>query len=302
MTVVEVASLERRALSVSMVAAGVFAVTGIVWGVVASSQVVLFDGVYSILGVGLTWLSFQASKLVAAGPTPRYPFGREALAPLVIAIQGVALLATCVYASIDAVLTILDGGSAVSADAALGYGVVSFVGALGVTVWLRRAARHSELLGAEATQWLAGTVLSIGMIVAFGAAIALDRTDYANAGRYADPVLVLMACVGLLATPVRMIRVTLVELLEGAPDPEVQAPVRRAVAEVTARFGLDEPYLRMSKLGRKLYVEVDFLVRPDEWDVADSDDVRHALLDQLSDLPYELWLNVDLSGDPEWGA
>jgi predicted Co/Zn/Cd cation transporter (cation efflux family) len=296
-----VAALERRALVVSMVATSVLAAMGVVWGVVASSSVVLFDGVYAILGIGLTWLSYQASKLVAAGPTPRYPFGREALAPLVIAIQGVALLATCLYASIDAVLTILDGGSEVSADSALLYGVVSFVAALVVWLWLRRAARHSELLGAEALQWLAGTALSLGMIVAFGAVLVIRGTDYADAGRYADPALVLVACAVLVTAPVRMIRTTLVELLEGAPDPEIQAPVRRAVAEVTAEFGLDDPYLRMTKVGRKLYVEADFVVPPDEWDVADADAVRFALLGRLEGLPHQVWLNVDLSGDPAWG-
>jgi predicted Co/Zn/Cd cation transporter (cation efflux family) len=111
----------------------------------------------------------------------------------------------------------------------------------------------------------------------------------------------LIACAVLVTAPVRMIRTTLVELLEGAPDPEIQAPVRRAVAEVTAEFGLDDPYLRMTKVGRKLYVEADFVVPPEEWDVADSDAVRFALLGRLESLPYQIWLNVDLSGDPAWG-
>ena len=55
---------------------------------------------------------------------------------------------------------------------------------------------------------------------------------------------------------------TLVELLEGAPEPEIQLPVRQAVHRVRMQFGLDEPYLRMTKVGPKLYVEVDFLVIP----------------------------------------
>lgn len=297
-----VAALERRVLRWSLLATTSLAVIGIGWGIVASSQIILFDGIYGVIGIGLTWLSMAASRLVAAGPTPRYPFGREALAPLVIAIQAVALLAACAYAAADAVLVIVDGGSSVSADAALAYGVVTLVASVVVWLLLRRPARDSELLAAESTQWLVGAGLSLSVAVAFAAVLVIDGSDYANAGRYADPALVLVACLVLAPTPVRMIRTTLVELLEGAPDPEVQAPVRHAVNQVQREFDLDDPYLRMTKVGRKLYVEADFVVNGREWDVADEDEIRRSLQSRLVHLPYTLWLNVELSSDPDWVA
>jgi len=285
-----------------MLASIVLAVAGVVWGLVSSSQIVLFDGMWGILGIGLTWLSLHAARAVAGGPTPRYPFGREALAPLVIAIQGVALLATCTYASIDAVLVILDGGSDVSADAAFAYGVLTLAAAVVVWWWLRQRGRGSELLAAEATQWLAGAALSLGMVVAFGAVLLLRDTDYSGAGRYADPGLVLAVCVLLVPTPLRMIRSTVVELLEGAPPDAVQVSVRGAVSAVRAEFGLDEPYLRATKVGRKLYVEVDFVVPGEDWHVSDEDRIRRALEARLRHLPFDLWLNVELTGDPGWAV
>jgi len=135
--------------------------------------------------------------------TPKYPFGREALAPLVIAVQGVALLATCIYASIDAVFVLLEGGSDVSADSALAYGVVTFAAAAGFWLVLRGPARHSELVAAEATQWLAGAALSFAVVVAFGVVLVIGGTDRAHAGLYADPVLVLLSSAALAPTPVR---------------------------------------------------------------------------------------------------
>ena len=161
-------------------------------------------------------------------------------------------------------------------------------------LWLRGPARHSDLLRAEATQWLAGTALSAAVIVAFAAVLVLDRADLGRAGAYVDPALVLVSCAVLIPTPIRMIRETLVELLEGAPDPEVQRPVQLAVNEVREEFGLDDPFLRMTKTGRKLYVEADFLVRGRDWDVSDEDEIRRAILDRLVHLPYDVWLNVEL--------
>ena len=219
-----VTALERRVLRWSMVATASLAVLGVVWGMLSGSSVVLFDGVYGILGVALTWLAIVASRLVAGGPTEKYPFGREALAPMVITLQGIALLGTCLYASIDAVMVIVDGGSDVSAGSALAYGLVSAVTATVVWLWLRGPARHSDLLRAEATQWLAGTALSVAVIVAFAVVIVLDRADLGRAGAYIDPALVLLSCAVLIPTPIRMIRETLVELLEGAPGSRGPAP------------------------------------------------------------------------------
>ena len=44
------------------------------------------------------------------------------------------------------------------------------------------------------------------------------------------------------------------------------------------------------------------LVTDPTWDVAGEDEVRHAIADSLEVIGYDLWLNVDLSTDPHWGA
>jgi predicted Co/Zn/Cd cation transporter (cation efflux family) len=289
---------ERRALRASMGATTVLAVVGIVWGVTSGSQIVLFDGVYAVVGIGLTGLALHASRLIAGGPTERYPYGREALSPLVIALQGVALLATCGYGSVDAVLTIVGGGSDVVPSSALGYGVLSLLAAIAGWAWLRPRARGSELLAAEAQAWLLSAGLSAGMVVAFGLVLILNRSGHGHWGRYADPVLVLLASAALAPAPVRMIRRTLVELLEGSPGPDVREPVHRVLAGVCDTYGLADPVLRLTKLGPKLYIEVDFLVAAEQWMVSDADRVRRDLAERLSAvLPYDVWLTMELTGD-----
>ena len=101
--------VERRSLGLSVLCGFVLAVVGIAIGVGTGSQIILFDGFYTFLGIGLSWMAMRVSFLVASGPTSRYPFGREALTPLIIGVEGVALLATCSYAGFKAVLTIVHG-------------------------------------------------------------------------------------------------------------------------------------------------------------------------------------------------
>jgi len=69
------------------------------------------------------------------------------------------------------------------------------------------------------------------------------------------------------------------------------------VDEVRHRFGLDEPIVRLHKLGRKLYVEVDFVVEPGEWDVSEEDDVRRAVAAGLEPLGLDVWAYVELTTD-----
>jgi predicted Co/Zn/Cd cation transporter (cation efflux family) len=56
--------------------------------------------------------------------------------------------------------------------------------------------------------------------------------------------------------------------------------------------------VRATKLGRKLYVEVDFVVQPGHWDVSDEDDVRRGVLAALAPLGFDVWANVELTTDP----
>ena len=282
-----------------MVTGLVLAAVGIAIGVTTGSQIILFDGFYTFLGIGLSWMAMRVSFLVASGPTSRYPFGREALTPLIIGVEGVALLATCAYATFNAVLTIVHGGSRLPSGWGVGYAAVALVLPTGLWWWLRRTARHSELVSAEATQWLAGGVLGAGMLVAFIFARLIDATAWSPAAKYVDPALVILASLLFVAPPLRMIRTTFIELVEGSPDVDIQGPARAVVDEVCTEFGLGEQYLRMTKIGRKFYVEIEFVVSP-QWNVRQSDQVRRALTERLAILPHDLWLTVEFTADRSW--
>jgi predicted Co/Zn/Cd cation transporter (cation efflux family) len=132
-----------------------------------------------------------------------------------------------------------------------------------------------------------------GALVAFG----LTRAGRGDLTNYVDPALVLLACAILLPTPLRLLRSGTIELLEGVPPAEITDAVTATVDEVRARFGLDEPIVRLHKLGSKLYVEVDFVVEPGEWDVSEEDAVRRAVADGLAPLGLDVWAYVELTTD-----
>ncbi|MBL8778643.1 MAG: cation diffusion facilitator family transporter [Acidimicrobiales bacterium] len=287
------AGVERRALRVSLVAAAGLGVAGVLWGIATGSQLILLDGAYAFIGVAVSWLLLAVSRAVGRGPNHVYPYGRQALTPLVVGVQGFVLLGTVAYAAVDAVNSILAGGEEVAAGWALAYGVLTLAASLVVWRLLLRMAPDSDLVGAEATAWRVSAVLAGGMVIGFGAMLALEGGARSDWVPYLDPALVLVAAVVLVPAPLGMVRTTFVELVEASPPADVQAPVRAAVAAIEAEYGVTVPDLRMTKVGPKLYVEVDG-VAPPTLTIADEHAMRLDLERRLDALPFDVWLNFEL--------
>lgn len=289
---------ERRALRFSLAATTSIAVAAVIWGWLAGSQVILLDGAYALIGMGLTAVSLAASRLAASRPTSRFPYGREALVPLTVALQGVALFGTLAYAALEAVRVLLAGGSEVAPASLVAYGALTAVACWVVSRRLPRMDPLSDLVSAEARQWSASSVFSLVVAVGAVGALALGWFGFVGVAPYVDSALVLIGCALLLPQPIALFRTALIELLEGAPAPDVQETVTEALLQVRHRHELPEPTIRMTKLGRKLYIDAVFLVEPGRWAVDQEDAVRREAVAALADLPYEPCLSVHLTTDP----
>lgn len=292
------ASHEQGTLLRSIAATIVLGAIGVVWGITSGSQMILLDGVYGFVGVLVSWLLIRASSLAQAPPSARFPYGREAVTPLVIGIQGFVLLATLGYAAFEAAYMIRAGGSEVTAGWAVAYGVVATVGSFATWRWLQRSAGTSDLLVAEATAWRIAALRGVGMVVGFSLLAVLQGSKWDDAAPYVDPVMVLLTCLAFAPGPLRMVRATALELLEAAPSEDVQATVTRAVTTIQREFDLTTPTVRTTKLGPKLYVEVHGVVDASVT-VAQEHGVRVALERELRALPYDVRLSLDLLPHPD---
>lgn len=290
---------ERRALRFSLGTSVAIAVAAIILGVAVGSRVVIFDGVYMAFGLLLTAASLLAARAVAAGPTRRFPFGREALAPLVVVAQGLAIALALVLAAADALVAIRDGGSHTNAWAIGVYGAATSVVGFVVAMILVREAGHSDIVRAEAAQWRSGSILSIMMIIGALFVPLIRLSAWPGLANYIDPILVLLAVLVLAAVPIRLLRSGLKELLESAPPPKLADAIDEAVEQVREQHNLPEPIVRSGKVGQKLYVEVEFVITDPGWSVAHEDAVRRGIVTRLRPLGFDVWASVSVTLDPE---
>jgi len=286
-------STEQRALKISIAATTILGLIGVAWGIVSGSQMILLDGMYGIVGTATSWMLLRASAFAAKGPSRNYPFGREAITPLVIGIQGLVLLATLLYAGVEAVFTIRDGGSEVVAGPAILYSALITVACLAVWAWLRREAGHSDLLAAEATAWRVAALRGVGMLIGFTVLWLINGSGWDEAGPYVDPVMVLISCVVLVPAPLAMTRQTVIELLEGAPSDDVRRAIEDAVRAISQQHDVINSEVRATKVGPKMYIEVEGIAPP-HLTIAQEHRMRTELERRLDALPYDVWLNFEL--------
>ena len=284
---------ERRFLVASMIAAGALGALGVVWGIVSGSQMILLDGVYSFVGIVLSGLLLWASAVSDRRATRRFQYGMAAATPLAITIQAFVLLATLLYAAVEAIYTVRDGGSAVPAGWGIAYGVVVAVACVAVTASMQRGAGHSDLLISEAAAWKVSAWRGAGMVLGFAVLGLLAGSRWSSMAPYVDPAMVILSCVLLLPSPLGMLRGTVGELLEAAPSETISDAIRSAVRAVEAEFDLDEPDLYTSKLGSRLYVELNSTAAPDVT-ISQEHAVRESMQRRLEALPYDVWLTVEL--------
>ncbi|MFP3976526.1 MULTISPECIES: cation diffusion facilitator family transporter [Marinobacter] len=270
---------ENMALSLSAVAAGLFALAGITWGLWIDSLVILFDGAYSLVSLLLSLLSLYAARIIRRPASKEYPFGRGAVEPLVIAIKGLVITLVCVLSLASAIAAMLEGGRAVSADKALVFAGVSVLGCAAVWVYLKWAERRqsSGLLVAEQGQWFMDSVLSAAVLMGFGIAWWLEQSAWSAWAVYADPVMMIAISAYFIIVPVKMTVGAVRELLLAAPPAEFAEEVHEALSSV----GLDPDQVKMAKVGPNLMMEISL---PANWP-GRTERLKRSLLKHLSDLP-----------------
>ena len=211
----------------------------------------------------------------------------------------------CAYAMVGGIEEILAGGREIEAGWAVLYGAVATAAGLGVSLVLRRMSRGAtDLVRAEAAEWMGDALLSIGTFAGFGVALGLQLTGRGDLARYIDPAMVVLTSAIYLRIPLRLAVEGLREVLTMSAAPAMREQVSALVDDVAREWGLAEPAVRQSKVGTRLDVDIMFLVDAGSTarSVEEFDRVRAQLEDRLRATGLQPSLSVGFTADPRWVA
>jgi len=190
---------EQGVLRVSISVTFLLAAAGIVFGLLAGSFAIVFDGVYALIDATMTIVALLVSNLIAAStaagvPTNRlvkhFTMGFWHLEPMVLGLNGILLTGAAIYALINAIGSILAGGRLLAFDYAILYAALTMLIAFGMAAYGKRANRDldSAFVALDAKAWLMAGGLSAALFVAFAFGYAIQGTTLAWLLPYVDPV------------------------------------------------------------------------------------------------------------------
>lgn len=300
---VDIARKEQRVLIESTVLTAAIAGAGILLGLLSGSMAIVFDGLFSFIDMAMSLLALFVARLVLRESNRRFQYGYWHIEPMALAFNGGMLMLLCIYALVNAIGSLAEGGQDVSLGWAIGYSAAMAAVSFAMYAYERRVNRQvrSQLLTLDIQSWLMTALVAAALLVAFLVAWWLEGTSLAYIAPYVDPGILAILSLALAFMPVKTVRQALAEVLLMTPA-ELDETVRAAMDDVIARHGFLGYTSYAAKVGRGRFIEIHIVVPSDrELGTVDVlDGIRDEIAVALNAEGPEEWLTIDFTGQEEW--
>lgn len=296
--------INQKILKSSLVFGFIIAVVAITVGLIISSQIILFAGLTSLLGVVFTYIPLLVLKYIAKIDLKNYPFGKENLEPLMAIMQYIPLIFICAYNIYTAIQVLINGGNEVSVASGVLYGLFSTVFSTcscGYLIFL--AKEHcSPIAEAEIVGWKLEVLVGISLLAGFGIAWVLDKLSFTTVIPYVDPILTIILGIPFSAIPVMACKDAIRECMHARPSGEMADFITDRVENISSGYDFFDKVLRIGKVGSKVIIEIDYIIKKDSKldNILEQDQLRSRLTQSFAELPYGKWLNVSFTSDIKW--
>lgn len=295
--------IEQKILKRSIFCCLFIASAGIVLGIVGGSMSIIFDGMFSALYAGMCCLSLLVSRLLEQPHSRRFQYGFWHVEPLVLAFNGSLLVLLCLYAFVNAVKGIADGGR----ELELGWSIVYVVtvSILCFTLYFkqRRLNRQikSELIALDNKSWLMSACISSALLVAFIISWLMEGTRYEYLNVYADPFALTLLTLVLITVPIKTVKAAVSEILQMTPD-SLDSKVKAIMAQLTLEYDFLDYSHYATRIGRGLFIEIHIMIPAsmENSGVHKFDKIRDQIADAIGEDSPHRWLTISFTHNAKW--
>ncbi len=303
---------EQNLLAASIAVTILLAVIGVVFGFISGSLSIAFDAVYSLIDASMSVLALFVARLIITSSTSghlarrlqnRFTMGFWHLEPIVLGLNGTILLTIAIYALINAINSLLDGGNVLVFDEAILFAVFAFTISAFMTglEYVLNKRIGSDFILLDMRSWFMSACISAALLVAFTIGYLVQGTSYQWMAAYVDPFTLAVVSAFIIPIPIGTVRQAFSEILLVTP-PDLKIQVDEVAASAVERHGFLYYRAYVAKVGRAKQIEIYFVAPPDapprqleEWD-AIRDEVGLAIGDEGPDR----WLTIAFTADPGW--
>lgn len=288
-------------LKISTIINMFFAAAGFVFAILARSQSVLFDALYSFTSSFFTLISARIVHLVMKGDDRKYQFGYGAFEPLFIVIRSIFTICMNLVLGANALRAILTGGYTINITAAGAYTLLSIVSCLIFFISLKRAALRfdSPVLRAESKSWLNDTLISLSVLAAFIIMAVLSQTGFAFVIPYIDPAIAIIFICCMLPQFLKQLFDNMRELLTAAPPAEVQKELDAIIEPFISTYDFDDFRTYSAQRGRTLYTVVHIYMRREE-SMLELDRIRKLMVQEIRAYRRHSDIDIVFTLNPAW--
>ena len=146
------------------------------------------------------------------------------------------------------------------------------------------------------------TSLSTAVLVAFIVAIIISNTKLNFLNPYIDPVMTAVVSLVCIRIPIKGFIESFKEVICVKADDEINDDIYVLVKEIEEEYNFEDSIARVSKIGRELRIEIDFIYNKDSKlkTLDQMDNVREEINDAIKHIDYKKWLNVSFTGNKKW--
>ncbi len=288
--------IERRALQSSIFGSLFFVLLAFGFAVWTGSNAILFDGIYSLIGLSTALLTLKVARLAELPGDDRFHFGYTTIEPTINLFKALIVSVSCVVAAIQAARRLLDGGNPAEYGLAVFYGGIATLGCA-IAAWVLHRSSHksrSDLVRMEARTWLLDAVLSASVLLGFAGAWFLEQSALAQYAPLVDPTLLIVLVLAALPIPIQIMLQSLREVVAMAPPKAVVDEIERRIVDSLQGVDYDHVEFRVSKQGRNTYLLVHVVVPRDYRirSIADLDRIRRHSEKLLQDWNPEIVMDM----------
>lgn len=298
------AKIEQRSLKISMVSIVFFILLAFFFSYITKSGSIFFDGVYSLIALGISFVTLWVSRLAERPDDDRFHFGYTRFEPLLNVGKSLFILLSCGFAFSEAINTLRQGGKVVDLELAILYSFIATVGAFFVGLYLKKVARRikSGLLELEAVEWMVDSFLSAGILIGFVIAWAMGFTRWAHLIPYVDPVLLILIALLALPAPLKALWSNFKELVDMAPPAEYTRRLDTEMDKALEGLAVRDYEYRLMKSGRSTFMLVHLMVSDDFriTDIAELDIIRDGIEEKILRFDSNIIMEILFIKNREW--
>ena len=140
---------------------------------------------------------------------------------------------------------------------------------------------ESDAIRAELYVWKLDVIASIGVAIAFFAQLLLQKTTLAGITPYIDPIVAIIMALLLMIEPIKMIILSIKELILFAPKEEIMEEIREIIEKQMKSSRYQLQFLDVIQTGRKTWVEIYISSESDLISMTELDQIRHCIKGEL---------------------